>query len=314
MLSLDDLPADLIVHDLSPLGEADKKRAIVEQQETINGFAGHTVFLMTRDARWKAGRVTVAGYDIDDTLTKAKVPTIPASTLSELRAGRGLQLRPYALTGRTQQLVDPLFLNHDGDPGFDEAYTELGAFRVTRPGEREHFLATAEHERQLVDVRSRVDSITDMLNERHRVILRANLGREHASLDSHAVFRRDDSLPEREDMEHVTGDIRTSVPLAGWEVKISGRNTFDIVPGGISKARAMEKILEQYGVPATQTAYMEDSSNGLDALQRYPEMLRCVVYGHNSRPELLDHADIVSIGTANALPLIRFLNQAKRAG
>ncbi len=314
MLSLDDASADLRVHDLSELSEADKHRVIFEQRDRINGYAGHTVFLMTHDARRKAARVTVAGYDIDDTLTGAKVPTIPEPTLTELREGRGLGLRPFALTGRTQQLVDPLYLNHDGDPGFDEAYTELGAFRVVRPGERENFLATPEHERQLVEVRARIDAIMTAVNERHDVILRANFGRQHGSLDSHMVFRRDESLPEFDHMERVTSDIRTSVPLAGWDVKISGKNTFDYVPSVISKSRAMEKILDQYGVPADQMAYMDDALNGLDVLERYHEALRCVPYGHNSRPQMLDHADVVSIGTANALPLIRFLHQAKRAG
>lgn len=309
---LEDRTVNII--DLSSLGESERRAAVLAEGPKLNGTANTTIFQLTRDARRKAADVVLAGYDLDNTLTGARQPHIPDTTLAELRDGRTLGISSFSLTGRTQELVDPLYHNHDNDPGFAVAYTELGAFRVDRPGAREHFLATRQHELELLNIRKRIDELMDSVRRQFNVTLLPNLGRTHASLDSLAAVLDDGSHPDRRHLERVTAYIRESVGVNGWNVHISGGNTFDYVPHGISKGKAMPRILEEHGVTAGQASYLEDSPNGADVLRQNPAMLRGIVYGADSRPELLDHADIASWGTANADPLIRYIHDAKRAG
>ena len=300
---------ELDIQNISMLGDDDKLRVILDAQQAQS----NTVFLLTKNARRKAARVTEMIYDIDDTLTESGALFIPDETLDLLHESRSAGHKVRTLTGRHQRLVDPLFKRH-GNPGFDESYTELGAFRVTGAGRREHFLATPEDERNLVKIRAHVHAMMDDLCARYGVVMQPNLGGEHESLDSHVVLQDGVEMSDTPVIGQIMQEIRNTIPVPGWQVRPSSRDTFDIVRDTITKANAMRRHMRINDMYPHEIGYVDDSENGGDVHEAFEQMTRGVVYGRKSKPSLLLHADIAVAGTANVNPLIRFLNRAHKVG
>lgn len=297
------------VRDISSVSEADRLSAVKE----LSASSTETVFLLTRDARRKAAAVTHPVYDIDDTLTRSGIPYLPHSTVQLLEQSSSFGQTLLYLTGRHRRLVSPILRAH-AQLGA-EAFTELGAFRMRDADHRENFLATPEDERSLLEIRRHVQTLIDDLRREYGVMLKPNLGGDHESLDSHLVERDGVELDENDDvLLRIMARIHQSIPVPGWEVRDSSRDTFDIVPAKITKSNAMAKIIEERGLPHDQVSFADDSPNGADVHRDFPGITRAVIYGRKSRPEMLRHADIVTMGTANVDPLISFLQHSRRAG
>ncbi len=293
------------VMDLSGKPEAERAEIVID----ASASAPRTVFLLTRNARRRASVVSHTIYDIDDTLTESGKPEFAKSTADLLQQSPRFAHQVTYLTGRHARLVNPILEKHAAIHA--EAYTELGAFRMREPGRKEHFLATPRHHQELRRIRDYMRERTNDLCRMHGVTLEPNLGGDHDALDSHRIVRNGVELDEDDDVIfRIMAEVHRSLPIPGWEVRDSSRETFDIVPAEITKANAMKEIIQAHRLPHELFSFADDSPNGADVHRAFPTMTRAVVYGRKSRPEMLRHADIATAGTANADPLIAFLQDA----
>lgn len=275
----------------------EKRIAIVREAQQE---CGQRIFLLNGDVHQKAANMLLGLYDIDDTLTPSGVETLPEEVIEMLHTHRDNGIRSAALTGRHEELIQPLYANHNDDPGLEFALAELGAFRFNPNGPRAYHLSNEQWEAQLGEVRSRMPQIQEELRAKYRgVTFEKNLGGVHQSLDSHSIYLDGIELSDSAILRGIITDIRTQLGMHGWEVRSSSRFTIDIVPGVITKSRAMQKLLQEEGLNASQVGYAEDSNNGKDVFIEHPHILRAAIVGSKTPDELIHHADIATTDVAS---------------
>ncbi len=224
------------------------------------------------------------------------------------------EVRITALTGRPYDEVEPLYRNHQGDPGFGQAIGEAGAYLFDNNATS--FLLADE----------RVEEVASQARKGMRTILTSvsgsyNLAWEPMGFGGHRSSgawqfmqqgkRLSDKTLHDRLMHAVTAEA--TVQLPGVRVLSCGTGAVEIgVSPEIHKANAIRAYAERMNVSMTAIVFAGDSGNDLDAFAMPEDTLKLAVFGNHTPQAIVERANIATVGAGNAAPLLRYMLSMRR--
>jgi HAD superfamily hydrolase (TIGR01484 family) len=223
-------------------------------------------------------------------------------------------VRITALTGRPYDEVEPLYRNHQGDPGFGQAIGEAGAYLFDH--EHSDFLLANEHiEYTAATARDRMRIILTSVANDHDLLWQPMGFGGHRSSGAWQFMQQgkrvgDTTLHHRL-IEDVTAQAINQLP--GVRVLSCGTGAVEIgVSPEIHKANAIRVYAERMNISMTKIAFAGDSGNDLDAFGMPEDTLKLVVFGSHTPQAIVERAHIATVGSGNAAPLLRYMLSMRR--
>lgn len=267
-------------------------------------------------------------HDVDGTHTSVGGHRLHDDNIDSLEALTDAGVRNVAVTGRHQWQVEEVIANHPDRTPFKEWLIEQGFFRRTEDGTIELFEGTEAIAHNVDAVRRSLEPFLATLEEVHGIRFETTSMRGEGTLQyphahrtmysidalQHDGRKIDDSMKHEDILAHLTNLWRDHDPsFAIAKPGTSSTGTFEFTPDGLNKEGAVRRYLLERNVQAPTAAYFGDSGNDLPVFRGIPELQRFVIVNPHTKDVLIEHADVATVGIANAAPILQRMAIARRA-
>ena len=299
----------------------------IEIQHRALGTIDNYVYLVGKNAREvlnAMSRIELGLHDVDGTHTIVGGHRLHPENVDGLKRAAATGVHNVAVTGRHRWQVEEI-VEKDPD-AFDESLLEQGFYRRRKDGTVELFEGTEAIAHNVEHVRATMAPYLGDMEKEHGVrfettSLRGEDGKRyphaHKTMYSLDALRSDglkiDDLGLHERIQaQMKGIWRDQDPaFAIAKPGTSSTGTFEFTPDGLDKEGAVRRYLIERGVPAEAAAYFGDSSNDLSVFHGIPQLSRFVVVNSHTKDSLIESADVATVGTANAKPVLDRLVRAR---
>lgn len=266
-------------------------------------------------------------HDIDGTHTTVGGHRMFERNIRGLQALEDQGVTNVAVTGRHLWQVEELIANHRDQLGISRWLVEQGFYERTGSGQVEYFQGSPDIEHCVTGVREQMMDILRMLEEEHGIHFETtSASGEHRKPYPHAHRTMYSVDAERDGLKIGDNDKELHQMIfqalgRQWQLRdpdaqtaklrTSSIGTYEWSPKGLSKQNAVEAMMRELGTTEQKTMYMGDSGNDIVVFESFPEISRVAVMNTHTDVSLIRHADIATIGTGNAGPVLDLVAREK---